>query len=258
MTGQECAAGRFRSGEQPSRGRELARVLDGAAQDLISRGEDESVDYTLRLIVSGAIAAIPDVDRAGISYVQLDRTVTSEAPSDDVVAELDVLQNELREGPCRDAIRDQERVLVEDMSAGARRWPRFAPVARERGVATMCSFRLFTTGDGAAGALNLYSGTPGAFGDDSLDTGALFASHAAIALHGAQRVAGLSWALRSRDVIGQAKGILIERFTLSEGRAFAMLVRSSQETNLKLHAVAEWLVDEATRGREGPPTPGSS
>lgn len=65
----------------------------------------------------------------------------------------------------------------------------------------------------------------------------------------------LNEGLRSRDVIGQAKGILIERFTLSEDQAFAMLVRSSQDTNLKLRAVADWLVGEAIRGRRGPPTP---
>lgn len=140
-------------------------------------------------------------------------------------------------------------------ATGAERWPRFAPVALERGVATMCSFQLFTSNDGTAGALNLYAGQPGVFDESSLDTGALFASHAAIALYGAKRSAQLTEALRSRDAIGQAKGILIERFTLSEDRAFAMLVRSSQETNIKLHAVAEWLVDEATRGRRGPPTP---
>ncbi|TCK21090.1 GAF and ANTAR domain-containing protein [Pseudonocardia endophytica] len=238
-------------------GAQLARVLDAAARDLLSRRDsgDDVVEDILQLIVAGAVASIPHVDRAGISLIEPDGTVSSRAPTDGIVAELDELQNELGEGPCRDSIRHEHRVLIEDMAAaGADQWPRFAPTAIARGVATMCSFQLFTRDDGTAGALNLYAGRAGAFDESSLDTGALFASHAALALHGAQRAAGLSEALRTRDVIGQAKGILIERFTLSEEQAFAMLVRSSQETNLKLRDVAAWLLDEAPRGRAGPPT----
>ncbi|MFP5070838.1 GAF and ANTAR domain-containing protein [Pseudonocardia nantongensis] len=230
----------------------LAQALDTAARKLLAR--NGGVEHTLELIVAGAIASIPHVDRAGISFVEADGTITSRAPSDEVVAEFDAWQNELGEGPCRDSIHEHGRVLVTDMDTAGERWPRFAAAAAERGVATMCSFFLFAQ-NGNAGALNLYAGRAGVFDDSSLETGALFASHAAIALHGAKRAAGLNEALRTRDVIGQAKGILIERFTLSEDQAFAMLVRSSQDTNLKLRDVATWLLNEATQGRSGPPTP---
>ncbi|NMO88352.1 GAF and ANTAR domain-containing protein [Actinomycetospora sp. TBRC 11914] len=227
--------------------------MDTAARELLTR--DGDIEHLLGLIVAGALSTVPHVGRAGVSLVERRGTVTSYAPSDAVVAELDGLQDSLGEGPCRDSIFDEERVLVEDMAAtGEQRWPRFAPAALERGVAAMCSFQLFAQ-EGSAGALNLYADTAHAFDESSLNIASLFASHAAIALHGTQRAAGLDIALRSRDVIGQAKGILIERFTLSEEQAFAMLSRSSQQTNLKLHAVAEWLVGEATRGRGGPPTP---
>jgi ANTAR domain/GAF domain len=237
--------------DAPNRiGAQLAQALNDAARELLAH---DGTDHTLELIVAGALHTIPHVERAGISLVERDGTVTSQAPSDEVAAELDALQNELGEGPCRDSIRDHDRVVIDDMAAtGAARWPRFAPVALERGVATMASFQLFAQNDGTAGALNLYAPEAHAFDESSLDTGALFASHAAIALHGSQRVAGLYHALRRRDVIGQAKGIIIERFTLPEDAAFAMLVRSSQDTNLKLHAVAEWLVSEATRARPSP------
>jgi hypothetical protein len=80
--------------EDPPHGRagaQLAAVLDGAARDLLSRNGEETVAHTLGLIVAGAVASIPHVDRAGISYVHPDKTVTSEAPSDDVVTELDAL-----------------------------------------------------------------------------------------------------------------------------------------------------------------------
>jgi GAF domain-containing protein len=232
-------------------GIELAQVID-AARELLSH--DDGVEHTLELIVAGAVFSIPHVTRAGVSLLERDGTVSARAPSDEVVVELDQLQNTLDEGPCRDSIVDQERVLIDDMARAADRWPRFAPAALERGVGTMAAFQLFAA-HGSAGALNLYAEQPGVFDESALDIASLFASHAAIALHGAQRVAGLHQALRTRDVIGQAKGILIERFTLSEDQAFAMLARSSQETNIKLHTVAEWLVGEATRGRCGPPTP---
>ncbi|TCK24632.1 GAF domain-containing protein [Pseudonocardia endophytica] len=237
-------------------GAQLARVLDEAAHELLARRDSgDAVEDIVQLIVAGAIASIPHVDRAGISLIEPDDTITSRAPSDPVVAELDRLQNELGEGPCRESIRTQERTLIEDMAAaGLGRWPRFAPTAIERGVATMCSFQLFARDDGTAGALNLYAGQAGVFDESSLDIAALFASHAALALHGAQRAAGLDEALRTRDVIGQAKGILIERFTLSEDQAFVMLVRSSQDTNIKLRDVATWLLTDAT-ARAGPSAP---
>jgi AmiR/NasT family two-component response regulator len=60
-------------------------------------------------------------------------------------------------------------------------------------------------------------------------------------LYGADQVAHLQRAVDSRDLIGQAKGILMERFKADDEAAFRMLVRSSQETNMKLTAVAEWL-----------------
>jgi hypothetical protein len=232
-------------------GTQLAQVLDDAARELLSH---DGVEHTLKLIVAGAVGSIPHVTRAGISLLERDGTVTAHAPSDEVVVELDQLQNTLEEGPCRDSILDEERVLIDDMAAADDRWPRFAPAAIERGVGAMVAFQLFAA-HGSAGALNLYAEQPGVFDESSLDIGSLFASHAAIALHGAQRAAGLNQALRTRDVIGQAKGILIERFTLSEDQAFAMLARSSQETNIKLHAVAEWLVGEATHRRSGSRTP---
>lgn len=118
----------------------------------------------------------------------------------------------------------------------------------------MLSFQLFAR-DNTLGALNLYSGKPESFTAQSqtlggLSLGGLFAMHAATALGEAQHVAQLQEALTGRDMIGQAKGILMERFRLDDEKAFAMLVRGSQETNMKLIDVARWLTNNGTAGKE--------
>lgn len=94
-------------------------------------------------------------------------------------------------------------------------------------------------------ALNLYADQVGVFDLAGRTTAALFADQAAIALHGAEHAAALDRALASRDVIGQAKGILIGRHHLTAEDAFRMLVEASQHANLKLRDVADWLISEA-------------
>ncbi len=104
----------------------------------------------------------------------------------------------------------------------------------------MCS-QLFVQGD-RLGGLNLYAGRPGAF-DDSQDIGQMLAAHAAVAVAGAECEANLRTAVNNRDVIGQAKGILMERHELTADQAFAVLARVSQELNRKLADVARELTD---------------
>jgi hypothetical protein len=230
---------------------DLAWALDEAARALIERGE-EGVEHTLELIVRGAIATVPHVEQAGVSLVERGGTVESHAPSSEVVRDLDRLQSELQEGPCLDSIWHEQRTLVQDMASAGERWPRWAPAAAARGVESLISFQLFAN-KGSAGALNMYAGTANVFDDDTAEIGALFASQAALVLHGAQRMAGLNVALLSRDVIGQAKGILMERFDVGPDQAFAMLVESSQLTNMKLVDVATWLVEEKEKNRRRHP-----
>ncbi|WP_433802243.1 GAF and ANTAR domain-containing protein [Actinomycetospora sp. CA-084318] len=231
-------------------GADLARTLEAAARSLLERGDEEGVDHTLGLVVRGAIQTVPHVEQAGISLVSRDGVVESHAPSNTVVRELDELQNELGEGPCVDSIRAEQRTLIDDMSGAHDRWPRYAPAAVARGIGSIMSFQLFAQ-RGSAGALNLYSSRAHVFDESTADTGRLFAAQAALVLHGAKRIQGLNVAVASRDTIGQAKGILMERFGVGQQRAFSMLVELSQNTNLKLAAVAEWLVTEAEEKASG-------
>jgi len=162
---------------------------------------------------------------------------------------LDELQAELGDGPCLTAVWERETVHIPDM-ATEDRWPRFAAAATEAGVGAMLCFQLFVHGDNL-GALNLYAPTAHAFTDESQAIGlVVFAAHAAVALAAAQHEQHLHTALAHRDIIGQAKGIVMERFHLDADQAFNLLSRLSQEENTKLHDVAGKIAAEAST----PPT----
>lgn len=217
----------------------VVAALSTAAQQLgSSRGSTEA--ETLSLIVAGAVDVVPGVEHAGVSLLRADGSITSEATSSAAVDAVDQLQATYREGPCVTALWDEHTVLVANLDTESWRWPRFAPEAASQGVASMLSFQLYARQD-SLGALNLYSSRRESFTADSQTLGGVFAAHAAMALGEAQHVAQLHQALTSRDVIGQAKGILMERFGLDAKDAFSMLVESSQKANMKLVAVAQWL-----------------
>lgn len=209
---------------------ELARTLQ----------REDDPQRTLEEIVQGAVQLIPGVDEASISAVLGRQRVTSEAPSGELARVVDALQDELGQGPCLDAVYEQETVRVADMAAETR-WPEFAPAALRAGAAGMLSFQLFVEGDNL-GALNLYSRRAGTFDDESEHVGLLFASHAAIAYVSARRRAQLERSVGTRTLIGQAQGILMERHKVTADQAFDLLVRVSQQRNVKLRDIADDLV----------------
>jgi GAF domain-containing protein len=153
---------------------------------------------------------------------------------------VDKAQYDTGEGPCLDALYECRTVRLPDLDAEPR-WPKFAAQAREVGLASMLAMQLYVH-DEDLGALNLHSTHRDAFGDESEQIGLLFAAHAAVALAGAQNEEHLYTALSHRDVIGQAKGILMERYKIDAQDAFRLLVVASQNTNIKLYDVAEYLV----------------
>jgi transcriptional regulator with GAF, ATPase, and Fis domain len=216
---------------------DLARHLSDLARDL--QGED-STDHTLAHVVQAAVELIPGAEEGSISVVIGRKEVSSQAPSGELPRQVDALQSETGQGPCLDAVYEHQTVLVTDMRTEGR-WPEFARLASEAGAASMLSFQLYVEGDNL-GALNLYARQPHAFDEESDHVGALFAAHAAVAFAGAQKQEQLTRALATRDLIGQAKGILMERYQISGDRAFQLLARLSQEANRKLRDVADQVV----------------
>jgi transcriptional regulator with GAF, ATPase, and Fis domain len=226
----------------------LISTVDAAARDLRST---QGLEDTLELIVKGAVAAVPGASDAGITLVDRRGEITSRAPTSPVVAELDALQADLQEGPCIDAAFDAEQVTVADVASASERWPAFAPAAAERGIGSIMAVELFSE-PGTTGALNLYAAEHGVFDRDAREIAALFGSHAAIALFGAQQTEHLAVRAASRDLIGQAKGALMQRHHDDDQEAFARLVRASNDRRTRLVEVAREVAEAASQGRDLP------
>lgn len=222
--------------------------LAGSLSELARHLQDaSSTDEVLAEIVTAAIELIPGTEEGSVADVQ-DRghRIVHRAASSDLPKRVDALMQEVAQGPCLDAVWQQRTVRVDDL-AEETRWPSFSRRAVELGARSMLSFQLYVENRNL-GALNLYSGRPGAFTDDSDNIGLLLASHAAIAFAGAQNSANLHIALDSRAAIGQATGILMERYRLGMDRAFGVLVRFSQQSNRKLADVASQIVHDTHAG----------
>ena len=217
---------------------ELAQTLSDLARKLEAEDDTEAM---LDDLVAAAVALIPGVDEGSLSIVLARRDVSSQSPSGDLSRRVDALQTETGQGPCLDAVYQEKTVSVPDM-ASETRWPDFARRAAEAGAGSMLSFRLWVEGDDL-GALNLYGREPHAFTEESEHIGLLFVSHAAIAVAGAQKQDQLAESIATRDLIGQAKGILMERYRIDAQKAFSLLVRASQQRNVKLRELAVELTD---------------
>jgi GAF domain-containing protein len=199
--------------------------------------DQDDVDATLDALLHAAVDTVPGAGFASISSVEGRREVRTLAATSDVARGVDQAQYDTGQGPCLDSLYERATVRVPDM-AGEDRWPDFATRARQLGVGGMLAIQLYVRGNDL-GALNLHSEQAGTFDDESEHVGLLFASHAAIALVGAQTEQTLRQGLDTRDLIGQAKGILMERHKLSADQAFRLLVHVSQNTNRKLRDIAE-------------------
>jgi ANTAR domain/GAF domain len=225
---------------------DLVVSLRRTADELVGQRDLRDVDATLSKIVAAAVQLVPGADAGGISMTE-NGEVTSRNPTAPGITKLDQLQSELHEGPCISAIDEPAEdgvVLAEDLAgADGARWPRFSPQAVQAGYRSMLSTQL-AFADGVRAALNLYASRSHAFDEEDRRTAGLFALQAAPLLYSSREAERFQRALQSRDVIGQAKGILIERYGVDDAEAFQMLVKASQDTNIKLATVAEWLRGE--------------
>jgi ANTAR domain len=199
-------------------------------------------DDALTWVTRAAVDALPGVDFASISLFSGDALITV-GSTDPLALKADSLQYELGEGPCVDAARASAVVESADVH-GDSRWPLYGARAGELWVRGQTALAVQASGS-TLGALNLYSTRPGLLDRTAVARARGYAVQAAKGMLMQRQVATLSDALQSRRTIGQAIGLVMERYGLDEDRAFQYLVRVSQTSNVKLRQIARELVEQS-------------
>lgn len=229
---------------------ELASTFAAIARTLFV---EKTVAGTLQRIVDFAQASVGGCDAASISLLT-GTEIATPVCSDPIALAIDAFQYEFNEGPCLDAIHNDPIHYSPDLTTDVR-WPRFGPMAVSLGMRSLLSCRL--SSEVTLGSLNLYARVPEAYDAIDRTKAIIFASHAGIALGAAgvladtkisldtemKRAENLEIALTTREVIGQAEGILIERERLTPEQAFEVLRKASQNLNLRLRDLAQYVVD---------------
>ncbi|WP_299054641.1 GAF and ANTAR domain-containing protein [uncultured Nocardioides sp.] len=218
----------------------LSERMAGAARDLQMQ-LDPDATYTMATglahenIEGCHAASLSMVRRASSSQVK------NFAATDPAAMRADALQVRYDQGPCLDSITEASITYSPNLDRD-RRWPLWGPqVVEETGLRSVLSFQLFTHQD-TLGALNLYSRDRDGFTLDDHREGQVLAAHIAIAFAAAQRIDALDQALITRTVIGQATGIVMERFQVSGDVAFRILGRISSESEVKIRELALQIV----------------
>jgi hypothetical protein len=228
---------------------ELTASFSETARTVFSGG---GVQRTLEQVMAVAVETIEGCDLAGLFHSGGDTAVRS----DPLVGEIDSLQRACAEGPGLDAIAQRLMIYGENLAEDTR-WPSFGPGADARGVRSVVALPMTT--DTGPSALSLYSRHAAAFSVVDRAKGVILATLAGVALTVAhsfedeeRRNLNLHTALSSREVIGQAQGILMEREQIGADQAFEVLRRASRFLNVKLREVAQTLVDTGERPHTGP------
>lgn len=202
------------------------------------------VDQVLAGVTAAAAEMIPGTNTCGVLLIGKGGKFDSLFGTSDLIYKLDALQEECGEGPCIEAALNESIVRTDDFTT-EQRWPKYSRAVVKLGVHSGLSFKLYTSG-ATAGALNLFGLEPKAFDAQSEAIGAVLAAHAASAIIASRHGEQLESALTTRDTIGQAKGVIMERFGVDAMRAFEMLRELSQSSNTRLVDIAARVIE--TRG----------
>lgn len=219
---------------------DMMRDVAELVRNLEQRARVET-DDALDELIANLLGHMPCAQHAGVTLTTSGGEIQTLSATDDYPTLLDDIQRRHREGPCLSAAWKHHVVRLDDISC-EQRWPSYCgEVAATTPIRSILAFEMFT-GQGTTGALNFYAQTANVFDDDAVELGLSLATHAALAWHMVRRDEQFRSALASRDVIGQAKGMLMERFDIDAVRAFELLKRLSQSTNTPLAEVAQQVV----------------
>jgi GAF domain-containing protein len=212
-------------------------------QQLHSRPDTDS-DTVIAELAEHAAVEVPGADYAGVTVTRNAKNIDTPAATHQWPILLDKIQQRHREGPCLTAAWEEKTIHVADLQTDDR-FPLYRQDAlAETPIRSIMAFQLFIAGE-TMGALNVYSEQPHAFGPESRAIGLVFAAHSSVAWNSARRDEQFKRALASRDTIGQAKGMIMERYGVDAVQAFEVLRKLSQDSNVPLVAVATELVTKA-------------
>lgn len=223
---------------------DLSSDLEGQSESTLAEAAravaaNPKVQDALQSVVDLAMAECACFG-ASVTLVKTTGGAETTATSCELIEQADELQYQFDEGPCLRAAEQGGAYLIVDTATDAR-WPVWGPAVAAMGLRSVLSIHLFTDAR-VLGALNLYYEDITEFADDEVETAKVVAAHASVALARIRSERDLWRAIDSRHLIGQAQGILMERFRLTPERAFAVLRRHSQQHNIKLHEIASTLV----------------
>jgi len=215
--------------------REVAELVQTLQQ------QNTDIDTALEELTQSAVGAMPGAQYAGITVASRNGKVRTPAATDRYPVLLDEIQQRHEQGPCLSAAWEHHVIRIDDMRV-ENRWPAYCRDAGETPIRSIISFQLFADHNNT-GALNFYAEQPHAFDEEATEMGLILATHAAVAWTMVRRDEQFRSALASRDIIGQAKGMIMERFKVDAVQAFELLKRLSQSSNTALAVVARQLVE---------------
>jgi GAF domain-containing protein len=218
----------------------LSAALTHAARTI---GHARTLEETLQTIAETALLSIPGIDHVGVSVLERGGQPVTKAATSDLVWQLDKLQYSLNEGPCVDSLHAAS-VIEAPHIRHDQRWPRYVPAAVNLGLKAQLAVKLALDQQGTVGGLNMYSTASDDIHPQAPGIADLFATHAALALGKARQVNELHEALRTREVISQAVGLLMAKYTLEPDAAFGFLVRTSSHSNTKLRDIATRMIEQ--------------
>ncbi|WP_396935107.1 GAF and ANTAR domain-containing protein [Mycolicibacterium sp.] len=226
------------------------RVIALQISDLIRTIQEQpatDVDTALGELNASGVKYVPGAQYAGITVATRDGKLRTVGATGELPALLDEIQQRRAEGPCLSAAWEQHVIKIDDVE-NDQRWPAYCrDVLAESPIRTVMAFQLYADNK-TMGALNFYAERAHAFDAEAVESGLIVATHCALAWNLVRRDEQFRSALTSRDVIGQAKGMLMERYHIDAVQAFEVLKRLSQNANIPLVDVAH----EIVTGEHGP------
>ncbi len=211
---------------------------------LVGVHDEPGADQMVQYVVDTAVSVI-DCQAAGVMLLHGDKRIETAAFSDETVKKADLLQIELKQGPCLSAVAGGDHFRIDDTLTDDR-WPRWCAGVAELGIRSVISSWLATGDERPVGSLLIYSDRQSAFDDEDVAIARILAAHAALAVKRIRREDAASRAIDSRTVIGQAEGLLMAKYRISADQAFAVLTRCSQASNRRLREIATEVVQTGT------------